>query len=180
MIAASTHTAVDTLLRRIGQVRDERLVVRPLGHFRRIAVCSSDDRRGRALTHPSELRDCPCLVFSGARASGQWRFERVGADGQASAEEGQVTVPVSGPVAVRSFATVLRLATLGMGVAYIPEFVARPAIAAGRVRRCLSGWHSRRSPVALAYRAGASKIRRVRTVLDAAREFLPGLLDAPG
>ncbi|MEO1335786.1 MAG: LysR substrate-binding domain-containing protein, partial [Myxococcota bacterium] len=68
------------------------------------------------------------------------------------------------------------MAVAGMGVAYVPDFVAAPALQAGVLCRCLPEYHSRPTPVMLAYRYSSDRVRRVRVVLDLAMTHIPKLL----
>jgi DNA-binding transcriptional LysR family regulator len=159
---------------RIGHVDDERLVALPLGEFRRILVASPTFAARRTLRAPTDLAVIDCLVFSARKNSADWvlqhrlRPERI------------ERVKVKGRVAVLSFTTLMGMAEAGSGVGYIAEFVVRRAIEDGTLVHCLSDWASRPAPVFVAYRQGMQRIARVRAVIEAAREALPGLLLSHG
>jgi DNA-binding transcriptional LysR family regulator len=155
---------------RIGEVKDDRLVARPLGIFHRILVASPRFLREHAIRKPADLAHTPCLTFSGSSPSAQWSLVST-TDGRRGA-----TIEVAGPVSVRSFATLLGLARTGLGVAFVPEFIAREALRSKQVARCLPGFHSPGTTVYLAHRPGSTKISRVRAVRDLALGAVPNLL----
>ncbi|MCA9524151.1 MAG: LysR family transcriptional regulator [Myxococcales bacterium] len=157
---------------RIGQVRDERLVARKMGSFRRIAVVSPSFAAEHPLSSPEELSALPCLIFSDRRNESTWTFVRRD-DLDSSAP---IEVPVQGPLSVLNFTTILAMAERGLGVAYVPYFLAGESIERGRLIRCLAEHCSRPTPVFLAYRVGSERIRRVGVVLEMAREQLPRLI----
>lgn len=80
---------------------------------------------------------------------------------------------------MRSFSTLMQMAIEGNGVAFLPEFVVRSELAAGRLVRCLPRHASDPVPVFMTYRPGAQKTIRVRAVMDVARDLVPALLPPP-
>jgi DNA-binding transcriptional LysR family regulator len=155
---------------RVGRVKDDNLVARPLGSFRRIAVASPDYLKRYPLNHPAELADHQCLLFSGSSNQSLWNFE------QCKGSE-QINVAVTGVLSMHSFSTLAELAAEGMGVATIPDFVAAPLIQRGQLKACLPNWFSRKADTYLAYRFGAEKINRIKVVIDFMREHIPNLFE---
>jgi DNA-binding transcriptional LysR family regulator len=78
-----------------------------------------------ALGHPSELSKLPCILDTNGRSYSSWRF--VEKDGS------PFTVPVSGQIEVNSPLAAARAAVSGIGVAVLPDFIARPKIASGEL-----------------------------------------------
>jgi DNA-binding transcriptional LysR family regulator len=155
---------------RIGDVKDDRLVARELGAFERVLVASPDYLGARPLKTVRELAQHDALLFTGTRTQAEWQLVRR-KDGT------EVIVRVQGKLAARSFRILLGLAERGAGIAFVPDFIAADAIAAGRLRRCLMDYASRPTPVFLTYRFGSDRIRRIRAVLDLALAEVPRLLD---
>ncbi len=151
---------------RVGNIADDRLVVRPVGSFRRVLVASPDIAAAHAVETPQDLAHVPCLVFRGDSTSATWRF----------AAPQPVQVQVSGPLAVRSFPALLGLAIDGHGFAFLPEFTARSALAEGQLVRILPDATPPDTPVYLTYRPGVRRISRVAAALDIAAEVIPDLL----
>ncbi|MCA9719767.1 MAG: substrate binding domain-containing protein, partial [Myxococcales bacterium] len=122
---------------RATEPRDSALVIRRLGDAPIIACASPGylARCGRP-AHPRELATRPCVVDSNFRGGARWRFRERAPTGLGA----PFTVSVRGPVRVNSPVRVRELTARGLGVALIPEFVARDAIAAGRLVRVLEGY----------------------------------------
>ena len=156
---------------RIGHVNDERLVARQLGEFGRILVASPEFEANNDLNKPADLESVNCLVFSANANSTDWVLQH------RQHPEQIEHVSVKGRIAVLGFTALLGVAEAGSGVGYLPDFLVRRTIEDGRLVHCLSDWASRPMPVFIAYRFGMERIGRVKAVMDAARQFIPGLLD---
>ena len=74
---------------------------------------------------PQDLASVPCIVDTNSRYYNNWRFEAPGS--------GFVTVSVSGPIEVNSPIASTRAAIAGLGVALIPDFVAKPKTECGEL-----------------------------------------------
>ncbi len=123
---------------RVTEPRDSALITRRLGDAPIIACASPEylARAGRP-AHPRELSERPCIIDTNFRGGGRWRFR----EPRARAGEGEAfTVRVRGPVRVNSPIRVRELTARGLGIALIPELVARAAIAEGRLVRVLEGY----------------------------------------
>ncbi|KQV35031.1 MULTISPECIES: LysR family transcriptional regulator [unclassified Rhizobium] len=109
---------------RVTKLEDSALIARKLADFQ-LKICASP--RFLAMTgpivHPSELSKIACVIDTNGRSYSNWRF--VEKDGTG------FSVPVSGPIEVNSPLAAVRAAESGVGVASVPEFIARPKIAAG-------------------------------------------------
>jgi DNA-binding transcriptional LysR family regulator len=154
---------------RVGQVKDDRLIARPLGAFRRALVASPGYLRAHPTKTPAALAERACLVFSDSRTHAEWELERV--------EDGnKLVVPVRGKLAIKSFRILISLARQGAGIALVPDFLVHESIVQGHLARCLPDLASPTTPVFLTYRVGSDKIRRIRAVLDLALTHVPALL----
>ncbi|MCA1491949.1 LysR family transcriptional regulator [Sinorhizobium alkalisoli] len=111
---------------RITRLEDSTLIARKLDDFQ-IVICASPDYIAKSgpLEHPSELSKAACILDTNGRSYSNWRF--VGADGAS------FTVPVSGPIEVNSPLATLRAAAAGLGVAAVPDFIARPKVQSGEL-----------------------------------------------
>lgn len=152
---------------RVGTVKDERLVAKRLGGFHAWVMGSPGIATTHPVSTPADLSSAPCLPFRGDKPDTNWTLHSV---------SGPTTIPVSGPVAVRSFATLLDLARNGEGYTLLPDFMVREDLAAGRLVRVLPDHRSRRFPVFLTYRPGSRRIARVDAVIALAEEIVPGFL----
>lgn len=83
--------------------------------------------------HPSELTSHQCINLRLASAGGlyAWEFEKAGRS---------VDVRVGGQVTFDSITPVLHAAVDGLGLAYVPEDIARPYIEVSRLQVVLSDW----------------------------------------
>jgi DNA-binding transcriptional LysR family regulator len=124
---------------RIGDLPDSSLRARRLAAVPGMIVASPAylDRRGRP-AHPAELARHDCFTYAYLRNS-DWRFSN--RTGQ------QVTVRPVGRLRVNNGDAMLPAAIAGLGIAGLPAFVARDAIADGRLEQILADWHA--SPASL-------------------------------
>jgi DNA-binding transcriptional LysR family regulator len=111
---------------RITKLDDSGMIARKLSDFR-VYACATPafvEAHG-PLSHPSELSRLPFLIDTNSRSHNSVRF--IEPDGAA------ISVSVSGPIEVNSPQATLRAARAGLGVAMIPDFIARPYIASGEL-----------------------------------------------
>ncbi|MGG7516809.1 LysR family transcriptional regulator [Allorhizobium undicola] len=103
---------------RVTKLDDSGLIARKLADFR-IFACASPaflEKHG-ALSQPLDLARVPVIIDTNSRSHTTLRM--IGADSQ------PVTVTVSGPIEVNSPQATLRAALKGLGVAMLPDFIAR-------------------------------------------------------
>ncbi len=114
---------------RTGQLPTSSLVARKIGPARRVLVASPEYLRARgAPRRLSDLREHDCVVFGPTLDRAVWRLD--GPDGRSE-------VRVRGRLAVDSARAALLAACAGVGVALLPDGVAREEIDAGRLRQVL-------------------------------------------
>lgn len=154
---------------RVGTFKDDRLVARQLGTFRFFVVSAPHLANTCKTSRPGDLEDMPCLTFRGDRPESTWSLY---------AADEEVSVRVSGPVAVRSFATLFDLAVAGQGFAFLPSFMLTGALRDGALVRCFPGHVSRPYPVFLTFRPGARRVARIHATVTLAEELMPTLLTA--
>jgi len=111
---------------RITKLDDSAMIARKLSDFR-VYACATPEfvEKHGPLVHPSELSRVRFLIDTNSRSHNSLRF--IDTDG------GTLTVNVSGPLEVNSPQATLRAARAGLGVAMIPDFIARPHIASGEL-----------------------------------------------
>ncbi len=152
---------------RVGSFKDDRLVARSMGAFRRKLVAAPEMAAQAPVSRPEDLANVACMPFRGNRPEATWRFEGVGED---------FAVDVTGPIAVQSFGILQDLAEAGQGYALLPEFMLDDALASGRLLHCLPGYSSKPHPVYLTFRPGARNVARINAFIDLAAELVPSLL----
>ena len=135
-----THRMVDLIednidiAIRVTDPRDSSLVACRIAPTAILAVASPDYLRRRGTPKkPADLRDHDCIVDTNFRDQQRWRFRSRRSGGKTE------TVSVDGPLRVNHPDAVREIAEAGLGVALVPDFVAREALEAGRLREVLPG-----------------------------------------
>ncbi|TPN82692.1 LysR family transcriptional regulator [Mesorhizobium sp. CU2] len=111
---------------RISRLENSSLIARRLGPFS-IKLCASPEliaKHGMP-TRPQDLANMPCLVDTNGRSLANWRFKGEG--------EESISVTVSGPIEVNSPIVARAAALSGLGFAMLPDFIAAPDIASGKL-----------------------------------------------
>ncbi|SSC67109.1 LysR family transcriptional regulator [Ciceribacter selenitireducens] len=111
---------------RITKLDDSALIAKKLSDFR-VYACATPafvEKHG-PLGHPQELSRVAFLVDTNSRSHNTVRF--------VDPQGGAISVAVSGPIEVNSPLATLRAARAGLGVAMIPDFIARPYIETGEL-----------------------------------------------
>lgn len=111
---------------RISRLENSSLIARRLGPFS-VKLCASPDllaKHGKP-TRPQDLANMPCLVDTNGRSLANWRFKGEG--------EESMSVAVSGPIEVNSPIVARAAALSGLGFAMLPDFIAAPDIASGKL-----------------------------------------------
>lgn len=145
---------------RIGEVADSRLVARKLGHVR-FVVCASPgylDRQGTPL-RPADLDRHNCLSYARVHTGRlrEWWFQ----------EDGRVYgKAVAGNLQANNSEALLVAAVAGVGIAHVSEFIAREAIASGKVRPLLTPYAVPGPPVHAVYLHSHNVAPRVRAFVD--------------
>ncbi|MFD1746882.1 LysR family transcriptional regulator [Rhizobium helianthi] len=111
---------------RITRLEDSGMIARKLSDFR-VYACATTDYVARygPLNHPQDLAGKPVIIDTNARSHNHLRFR--------STDGSSFSVSVSGPIEVNSPQATLRAARAGLGVALIPDFIAKPVIESGEL-----------------------------------------------
>lgn len=115
---------------RMGQMADSSLGARYLGTNPWVMVASPQYLQQRGAPQaPAELARHACIVYSSVQGDDRWRL---------TAPSGQAqSVPVKGPLRSNNLSAVLAATMAGMGLAIVPWYVAREALAAAAVLRVM-------------------------------------------
>jgi DNA-binding transcriptional LysR family regulator len=148
---------------RAGTLADGSLIARRLmdsiPHFI-VAAPSYLERRGTP-EDPSELGKHDCLVFSGNRDRGSWRFRR---------GSKTVDVTVSGRAAMNDFDLLRQTAIAGHGIARMPAPTACADLRAGNLVRVLEDWDTAEVPLSIVYPSTRHLSPKVRAFIDLTRQ----------
>ncbi|SFO13085.1 DNA-binding transcriptional regulator, LysR family [Mesorhizobium sp. NFR06] len=111
---------------RISRLENSSLIARRLGPFS-IKLCASPELIAKhgTPTRPQDLSNMPCIVDTNGRSLANWRFKGDGED--------SVSVTVSGPIEVNSPMAARAAAVSGLGFTILPDFIAAPDVASGRL-----------------------------------------------
>ncbi|TIS70888.1 MAG: LysR family transcriptional regulator, partial [Mesorhizobium sp.] len=111
---------------RISRLENSSLIARRLGPFS-IKLCASPDLLAKhgTPTRPQDLSNMPCIVDTNGRSLANWRFKGDGED--------SVSVTVSGPIEVNSPMAARAAAVSGLGFTILPDFIAAPEVASGKL-----------------------------------------------
>lgn len=118
---------------RITRLENSSLIARRLSPFA-IKVCASPEvvETYGPLERPQDLANRPCIIDTNGRWMSNWPF--VGENGDTT------SVSVSGRIEVNSPMAARAAAVSGLGWAILPDFIAAPDLAAGRLVPALDAW----------------------------------------
>jgi DNA-binding transcriptional LysR family regulator len=157
------HEGFDLAIR-IGPLAETRLAARPLGELRYALYASRGYlKREGTPRAPADLKAHRLLAFAGGRHRGGITLHR-----------GSVTEKIEGPARIRvDNVFALRDAALaGLGVAQLPEIVARAA-PPGRLQRVLPDWAPASVPVNAVFPSNRYLTPKVRAFIDHAVALFP-------
>jgi DNA-binding transcriptional LysR family regulator len=110
---------------RIGAVEQAGLIVRNIGSMRRIVVAHRDYwERAGVPSHPSELSERDCLIFTGLHEQGSWQFKNA---------EGSMNVPIHGRLTMSTSDALREAVLLGLGPTVTPSWFFRKELVTGEV-----------------------------------------------
>ncbi|TGQ16394.1 MULTISPECIES: LysR family transcriptional regulator [unclassified Mesorhizobium] len=111
---------------RISRLENSSLIARRLAPFS-VRLCASPELIAKhgAPTRPQDLANLPCIVDTNGRSLANWRFKGEG--------EESMSVAVSGPIEVNSPIVARAAALSGLGFAMLPDFIAAPDVASGKL-----------------------------------------------
>lgn len=147
---------------RVGRPGDSTLVARKMAEARMVAVAAPGylAARGRPEA-PEDLSTHDCIIDTNFRDPHRWPFE------------GRL-IPVAGRLAFSNAGVCLTAAEAGLGVAYMPDFVAVEALQAGRVVRVLEPFEDQPLGIFALTPSGRHLAAKVRVLIDALAQGLKG------
>ncbi len=145
---------------RIGPVPVSRLIARRVG-WQRLVSCASPAylaRRGVPAT-PEALGEHDCLGYSDASGGRRHRW-RFAVDGR------EMAMPVNGRLSFNDSEALVQAAVAGLGVVQVPEYVARDALADGRLQAVLGEFLALGEPISVVWPGNRHLSPRVRAFVD--------------
>ncbi len=150
---------------RIGALSDSRLIARRLCANQRVLVASPSyiERRGEP-THPSELANHDCVLFTGFTRPREWKLR--GPDDEVCA------VNVSGRVASNNVEALTTAAKRGLGVTMGATLSVGPALLSGELVRVCKQWQFEPTAVFAVFPSARQLSTKVRAAVDFLAENL--------
>lgn len=144
---------------RITRLEDSTLIARKLDDFQ-VLICAAPAflEKSGPVDHPTDLSKVPCILDTNGRSYSNWRF--VEPDGS------PFTVPVGGPIEVNSPLAALRAAVSGIGIAALPDFIARAKIINGELVTLFDDFQPRDRGIYAIYPHRRYLPAKVRTLVD--------------
>jgi DNA-binding transcriptional LysR family regulator len=149
---------------RLGVLGASGLIGRPLQDYT-LTICAAPSylaRRGTPTT-PQQLIEHDCLAFS-YPAGDDW--QSAARQWQLAGPEGELVVPVSGPMAINSSAGLRQAALAGMGVVMLPDVVVSDDLQQGRLTALLPAYRPPRRPMHLIYTQDRYRLPKLRHLVD--------------
>jgi len=158
---------------RVGHLPDSSLIAHPLGQMSVHFVASPDylARYGEP-SHPRQCADHRCVLDSGNRQPGRFRYQ----------EAGRVQhVNVQAAAEVNNGEAVARFAAEGVGIAQLPDFLVSSLLENGQLQRILVGYEPAPIPVSLVYPGNRLLSPALKALIERIREAAhsSGLFSAP-
>lgn len=146
---------------RFGRLADSGMVAHALGGLTRI-ICAAPDYLARHGTPavPADLQAHRCLLFHYMDEEQDWVFDGPTAE----------TVHVEGQLSVNNNSALLMAAVSGIGIAMLPDYLARADLAAGRLVRLFPKQAFPRAPLQLVHLADRAMPLKLRSFIDFAVE----------
>jgi DNA-binding transcriptional LysR family regulator len=144
---------------RIGELVDSSLLARRLAPVPGMLVASPSylNRRGRP-AHPADLADHDCFAYAYLRTRDAWHF---------TSQTGEtVAVRPAGRLRVNNGDAALPAVVAGLGIAAMPDFIVRPAVADGRLEQILPCWRGSQSSLYLITPPNGPRPARVQVLAD--------------
>ncbi len=144
---------------RIGDPEGAVALVRKLCQSRLIVCAGQNAFAKREIPRkPAELKRHKLITYPTGGAGGNaWTFRKGGA---------REEVKVRAEVVANDFMTLLSIARSGMGIAAIPEMLARPLIVQGELVELLAGWHLSEHQINFVYPSRRLLSPKVRLFID--------------
>lgn len=147
---------------RAAPLADSTLVARSLGTIKRVLVAAPSycKRKGTPRT-PADLAKHACISFGAGVTPNIWSLH---------AGDEKAEIRVSPRLTVNDLEIMREVVRLGIGIAWMPEFICVDDIRAGRLKRVLPEWRSAETPLHAIYPTARHLSPKVVAFIDLVRE----------
>ena len=153
---------------RLGELDTSSVIARPMQAYT-LTLCASPAylaRRGTPQT-PDDLRQHDCLAFA-YPATDNWRdTDKLW---RMTGDEGEVEVPVAGPLTINSSQGLRQAAVNGMGIIMLADALVQPDLESGKLVALLTDYQLPSRPMHLLYRQDRYRLPKLRAFVDFAME----------
>lgn len=157
---------------RMGEIRDERLIVRRLGVAQRCLVASPEylDRKGRP-RHPAELPEHEYLLYKNISTGDRVPF--ISTLGE------KLSIKINPAMIVNNSSTLRQAALAGLGISIANRWLIEPYLASGELELVLPEWQYPPHPIHAVYPSNRFIPIKVRRFVDRLQDYFKemGALD---
>jgi DNA-binding transcriptional LysR family regulator len=149
---------------RIGHLSDSSLIARRVGDVRRV-LCASPEciKTYGKVKKPADLRDKPCLQFTGKGAGTQWNFQKANEE---------IKIVIEGKMIGNMVNTLIQGCVAGLGYGIFLEYQVIDEIQSGGLEVLLPDYEPPVIPIHLIYPHAKLLPLRVKIVLDEFSTFI--------
>ncbi|MCQ6259962.1 LysR family transcriptional regulator [Pseudomonas sp. Q11] len=147
---------------------DPKLIARPLMDYT-LTICASQAYLARRGTprKPGDLEQHDCLSFAYS-AGDEWRFAQD--HWPINGPEGEIKVPVTGPMLINSSSGLHRTALAGMGVVMLPDALVAQDLEEGHLVALLQDYQLPHRPMNLMYAQDRYRLPKLRSFVEFAMQ----------
>lgn len=148
----------DVSIRGGGPLHASSLIGRKLANLPRV-LCASPRylKTAPPLTHPDQLAEHECLIYSLASEPTHWRLQNNGE---------LATVDVNGRCEINNSIALREAAVAGLGIALLPRYLANDQLEAGTLEPVLVAWQPETHSIHAIYPSHREHSRTLRVFLD--------------
>jgi len=149
---------------RLGALEPSGLIARPLQDYT-LTICASDAylQRHGVPSRPHDLQQHACLAYSYPAGDDWSSSEKLW---RMSGPEGEVMVPVSGPMSINSTPALRQAALAGMGVVMMPDVLVQQDLREGKLTALLQDYQLPSRPMHLVYAQDRYRLPKLRHFVD--------------
>lgn len=150
---------VDIAVRGGAPLVDSSLRSRKLTDIKRVLCASADYlKRSPPLLSPADLSQHQCLVYSLSSSAQRWSFKK-------QQQQQDIELPVS-RYTVNNGLALAQTAKLGHGIALLPEYFVKQALAQGELQQVLQDWQTEQHSLYIIYPYHKEQSQKVRAFID--------------